>query len=589
MNALNAKLAALPLLALASISLAPQRAGAELLRPHSVEFAMVNDFPLGAYRETISSYNLGWQSRLNLEYEPDRRFGGFVELENAYWTGSPEYIDGGSQIGLATGIKAIFPIGAIGELGILRLGGDLGFGLLAHLAKGSWTGGELGSFFGQAIIADCEASVELARLSLDPFVDFRYLFSPGQASANTHEIGLHIGGRYRLGPKAVPATAARRPAPEPVLAIEFESPEIDIFAGESARVAVRVSSAEADASGIRWATADPAIADVAPGGAIKAKKPGETRVTASAGEGGVEASVRVAVWLSPDLVLAGLEPGFALGESESRVTADIALPTLAGDGLQVLWASEDEGAISPDGKVTRPGYGEGDKLVRLRANAARGGRQAVRDYSILVAQVTKAEAVQATEEGLSIGFAEPDTAESVTSPISLPRKAMGGIEIEWFSSRPDLVTDEGLVTRPSFSAGDAEVILTALVFAGGKSAKKSCKVLVKAWPQSDAEAVRADASVLQIRFAEGDTAEAVGADLELPRSGANGAAISWSSSQPGIISEEGALAPPGGEDARVWLTATLTKGEASATKRFFLTAKARRDDTGAATDEKAER
>ena len=307
---------------------------------------MVNDFPVGLYRESISSYNVGWQGRLDLEYEPDRRFGGFIELENAYWTGTPSYIDGGAQIGLTAGIRARFPLVDVGELGKLELGGDLGYGLLSHVLRGSWTEDEVGSYYGQAILADCEVALDLFSLPFDPFIAARYLFSPGSDGANTQEFGIHVGARYHLKAKPVLSIPLPPPAPKPLLSISFATPAIELFAGETFKAAALKAPADADATKISWSSGDPSVAAVGPDGSIAARKNGETQVFAraeAAGGSAIEAALRVLVWLSPDDILAGAEPRFALGESESRVTSDIGLPKLASDGLPILWGLRRQG------------------------------------------------------------------------------------------------------------------------------------------------------------------------------------------------------------------------------------------------------
>jgi len=62
-------------------------------------------------------------------------------------------------------------------------------------------------------------------------------------------------------------------------------------------------------------------------------------------------------------------------------------------------------------------------------------------------------------------------------------------------------------------------------------------------------------------------------DLILPTQGAWGSTITWSSSNPAIISNEGKVTrPPAGQpDAEVILTATITKGQASDTREFVCT------------------
>ncbi len=68
----------------------------------------------------------------------------------------------------------------------------------------------------------------------------------------------------------------------------------------------------------------------------------------------------------------------------------------------------------------------------------------------------------------------------------------------------------------------------------------------------------------------GDTYPNVTGDLTLPTSGANGVAISWTSSVPSVIATTGVVTRSN-EMVPVLLTATLTKGSDSATKAFNVT------------------
>jgi arabinan endo-1,5-alpha-L-arabinosidase len=85
---------------------------------------------------------------------------------------------------------------------------------------------------------------------------------------------------------------------------------------------------------------------------------------------------------------------------------------------------------------------------------------------------------------------------------------------------------------------------------------------------SDAEVVAAVVADLSL----GDTS-AVIADLNLPTEGAQLSSITWSSSDPAVVSPSGVVTRPelGAGDATVTLTATITKGAETATKSFTVT------------------
>ncbi|MEK0315774.1 InlB B-repeat-containing protein [Cohnella sp. 56] len=92
----------------------------------------------------------------------------------------------------------------------------------------------------------------------------------------------------------------------------------------------------------------------------------------------------------------------------------------------------------------------------------------------------------------------------------------------------------------------------------------------------DAAAVAAAAAVLEVGYAAGNDAAHVTQDVTLPKTGSDDVAISWSSDQPAVIGNNGAVVRPlaGEADVTVTLTATLTKGEATDTKIFTVIVKA---------------
>ena len=86
---------------------------------------------------------------------------------------------------------------------------------------------------------------------------------------------------------------------------------------------------------------------------------------------------------------------------------------------------------------------------------------------------------------------------------------------------------------------------------------------------------RIDAEVVQDIVNDlslGDTANVI-ADLTLPTEGSRGATIRWTTSDAGVVTETGVVTrpPAGSEPAAAVLTATIEKGEATASKTFDVT------------------
>ena len=85
-------------------------------------------------------------------------------------------------------------------------------------------------------------------------------------------------------------------------------------------------------------------------------------------------------------------------------------------------------------------------------------------------------------------------------------------------------------------------------------------------PRTDAQVASAIANELSL----GNTS-AITADLALPTSGSRGAVISWTSSNPAVISHTGAVTSPAGADVNVTLSARIAKGNTVVLKSFALT------------------
>jgi len=191
-------------------------------------------------------------------------------------------------------------------------------------------------------------------------------------------------------------------------------------------------------------------------------------------------------------------------------------------------------------------------------------------------ELTAEARVEADLKGLQITYSGNDGKDQVTRALGLPVLGSKGSAIAWKSSKPDVISDDGLtVKRPAAGQGDVTVTLTATVTYGGVSATKTFTVTVKQ-QNSDQQRVDADKAALAIGYGGTDTASSVTRALTLPVTGANGSAITWVSSKPSIISHDGKTVnrPAAGQgDTSVTLTATITYGTASVTKSFTVSVK----------------
>jgi putative cell wall-binding protein/beta-xylosidase len=160
---------------------------------------------------------------------------------------------------------------------------------------------------------------------------------------------------------------------------------------------------------------------------------------------------------------------------------------------------------------------------------------------------------------------------AVEADLALPATAPNGSAVTWSSDAPGVVSNTGAVTRPAAGSPDAPVILTATLARGAATDTKQFPVTVLALPSDQADVDEAAAALAIPKVDD------VRGNLTLPGAPA-GIELSWASSDAAVIAVDGVVTRPAA-DTPVTLTATLTKGEASATRSFEATVRAAVADT----------
>lgn len=168
-------------------------------------------------------------------------------------------------------------------------------------------------------------------------------------------------------------------------------------------------------------------------------------------------------------------------------------------------------------------------------------------------------------------ISEGDTVQTVTKNLTLPTMLPNGVSVSWTSSRPDIVSNTGVITRPQQE--DVEVELIAVLSYQGLTGTVVFPVTVlKA--HTDQQRAEGDAAALSIATNQ------VKGNLRLDTAGENGSVTTWTSSRPDIIKDTAAAAGDAHQlgwvtrpdvDTPVTLTAKVTYGEASVQKTFDVT------------------
>ncbi|MFJ1969626.1 family 43 glycosylhydrolase [Streptomyces sp. NPDC087903] len=203
----------------------------------------------------------------------------------------------------------------------------------------------------------------------------------------------------------------------------------------------------------------------------------------------------------------------------------------------------------------------GDKLFKGSIRDFRVYDRALADSEVeQLALPVATQGVADDKAALSLG----DTG-AVTADLDLPRTGTaGGSTISWASDNPDVVSAGGTVTRPAAGAPDAHATLTATLKKGTVSDTRTFDVTVLA-AFDDETATRQAAEALTVH-----TLDDVRGNLTLPATGSYGTDVGWSSAEPDVVSADGVVHRPAHGDGAttVELTATVTKGTASTTRKF---------------------
>ncbi|MDQ1233984.1 hypothetical protein QE450_001482 [Paenibacillus sp. SORGH_AS306] len=212
------------------------------------------------------------------------------------------------------------------------------------------------------------------------------------------------------------------------------------------------------------------------------------------------------------------------------------------------------------------------------------GDGSTQTYTITITRnnISDDDAVDEAYNALVIGYAAGDSASSVTQNLTLALTGTNGTIINWNSSNPSIIQNNGTVTRPSYPNPDTTITLNAVIQKNTALSIKTFTVVVKALPITDAQAVEADIQTLQVQYANGDNADSVTQNVGLAQAGSNNTVITWESSNPQRVSSTGTVTRStySEGDQTVRLTAQVTRGIVTDTKTFDLILKAKSASSG---------
>ena len=172
------------------------------------------------------------------------------------------------------------------------------------------------------------------------------------------------------------------------------------------------------------------------------------------------------------------------------------------------------------------------------------------------------------EARVNIGYAYGDTADGVSQNLILPQTSTGGASVTWTSGNASVISPTGMVAQ---GYGGQSVSLTATISLGGQLRTKYFNVRIS--PYSGTQVLMENAyNALNVQYINaGDSAVSVTGRVGLPNK-VLGLPVTWSTSNPNVISNNGIVnAPLGSDSSTVTLTAVITNGSLTRVKTFNLT------------------
>ncbi len=154
---------------------------------------------------------------------------------------------------------------------------------------------------------------------------------------------------------------------------------------------------------------------------------------------------------------------------------------------------------------------------------------------------------------------------AIIKNIVLPTKgSINGSNIIWKSSDESVITTRGKVTRPSSDEGDKTVTLTAYVINGNDYVVRTFDVTVMRILNDDEIAAK------DLETMAAYDGMIIAENIKLPSKGEFGAALSWKSQSPSVISDSGAVVR-GEKKQDVVMTVTAASGNVSESRDVTFT------------------
>lgn len=238
--------------------------------------------------------------------------------------------------------------------------------------------------------------------------------------------------------------------------------------------------------------------------------------------------------LSDTQAVAAAKDALIIENMSNIITSYITLPVVGLEGTTIAWSSSLESVISNSGIVVRPDNGEPDSTVTLTATITKGDASDTKTFECVVKAWTNREEVELAHNALTWESIKGTNSgeQYIMSNLTLPTTGTNGTKITWESSAINTISIAGVVTRPSYSQGNATVTLTAFItknddVASGMS-KQFSGLIVIAKPVTNEEAVNLAVNAIDVKaiLCDNESLNKVTGNMKLPKRPTGGNEVS---------------------------------------------------------------
>lgn len=235
---------------------------------------------------------------------------------------------------------------------------------------------------------------------------------------------------------------------------------------------------------------------------------------------------------------------------ENEITSNIITLPETFENIKISWSSSHPNLISQGGRVSRVYE---DQHVTLQATYIFNNQTFQKTFEVII----KGNPLSDIEK-LTMDMNDLELPPEVSDDLLLPIEGLNGSRILWSSSKPYVLNSKGKYYQP---LEDETLTLTAILILGNTQLTKDFELTIIGL--SDQDKVLKDAAMLHLETQDLDD------DIHLPKRGYFTSDISWKSSHPFIINDDGQYIKPIGNHT-VILTATITKGASTMEKTFDI-------------------